>query len=135
VPRRYRLGGAPFERSLVELAVDVFRTVDRGARALVNQDLHGGNVLRAQREPWLAIDPKPLVGERELDGVGILRNAAWDDAPEATVKRWLGALAELGLDRTRLRGWGVAHVLAWGWHEERGWEQRSIAAACVIAGA
>ncbi len=61
---------------------------------LVNQDLHGGNVLRAEREPWLVIDPKPLVGERELEASGLLRNA--DD-----VSRWLDALAELGLDRER----------------------------------
>src|SRR5207249_7195277 len=27
-------------------------------------DLHAGNVLRARREPWLAIDPKPFVGDR-----------------------------------------------------------------------
>ena len=27
---------------------------------------NGDNVLSAEREPWLVIDPKPLVGEREL---------------------------------------------------------------------
>ena len=31
---------------------------------VLHQDLHGGNVLAATRETWLAIDPKPLVGER-----------------------------------------------------------------------
>jgi streptomycin 6-kinase len=96
-----------YERTkLLDAALDVFRTVDRDARFLVNQDLHGGNVLRAEREPWLAIDPKPLVGERELDGVGLLRNA---DDPG----RWIDALAELGYDRGRLWGWGFAHALAW----------------------
>jgi streptomycin 6-kinase len=34
---------------------------------LLTTDLHAGNVLRAQREPWLAIDPKPFVGERAYD--------------------------------------------------------------------
>jgi streptomycin 6-kinase len=105
VPRRYRLHGRPFERRLLERAVDVFRSTDGSANWLANQDLHGGNVLRAQREPWLVIDPKPLVGERELDGVGLLRNAA-------SPRRWLDVLAELGLDRERLRGWGLAHALA-----------------------
>src|SRR5688572_16593954 len=64
VPQRFAHAGEPFERKLVDLAVDTFRTVDRGASYLVNQDLHGGNVLAAAREPWLVIDPKPLVGER-----------------------------------------------------------------------
>lgn len=91
---------------LLDAALDVFRTVDRSARHLVNQDLHGGNVLRSARDPWLVIDPKPLVGERELDGVGLLRNAA-------DPRRWVDALAELGYDRNRLWGWGVAHALAW----------------------
>ena len=75
VPERYERGGRPFERSLLDAAIAVFRSVDRGASRLVNQDLHAGNVLRAEREPWLVIDPKPLVGEREVDGVGPLRNA------------------------------------------------------------
>jgi streptomycin 6-kinase len=99
------------EPALLEYALDVLRTVDSEARFLVNQDLHGGNVLSAEREPWLVIDPKPLVGERELDGVGLLRNAAFRGA---SVAHWLDVLADLGLDRERLRGWGVAHTLAWG---------------------
>ena len=37
---------------------------------LCHQDLHGGNILRAEREPWLAIDPKPIVAERAYDTVG-----------------------------------------------------------------
>jgi streptomycin 6-kinase len=134
VPRRYELGGRPFEPALVELAVEVFRTADRGASHLVNQDLHGGNVLRAEREPWLVIDPKPLVGEPELDGVGLLRNAARRGGA-AAVRRWLDVLAELGLDRARTRAWGVAHALAWGWDDARGWSPRAIAAARSIVSA
>jgi streptomycin 6-kinase len=99
------------EAGLLDYALDVLRSVDSEARFLVNQDLHGGNVLSAEREPWLVIDPKPLVGERELDGVGLLRNAVFRDQ---SVAHWLDVLADLGLDRERLRGWGVAHALAWG---------------------
>ena len=42
---------------------------------LVHQDLHGDNVLAAQREPWLVIDPKPLAGEREFAVAPIVRSA------------------------------------------------------------
>jgi streptomycin 6-kinase len=114
VPRWYALAGEPFERALLDAAVDVYLSVDRSDAWLVNQDLHGGNVLRAEREPWLVIDPKPLVGERELESSGLLRNA--DD-----VSRWLDVLADLGFDRERARGWGVAHNLAWAWDERLGW--------------
>jgi streptomycin 6-kinase len=119
VPRRYAAAEAPFERVLLETALDVYRTVDRSAGRLVNQDLHGGNVLRATREPWLVIDPKPLVGERELEASGLLRNAE-------DVSGWLDALAELGFDRERARGWGVAHNLAWAWDERRGWIEQHV---------
>ena len=133
VQGRYELDGRQFERSLVELAVDVFRTADPGATALVNQDLHGGNILRAGREPWLVIDPKPLVGERELDAVGLLRNAAWNGGTPA-VGGCLDVLAGLGLDRERARAWAVAHALAWGW-ADGGWSTGSVDAARLIAAA
>jgi streptomycin 6-kinase len=119
VPRWYDAAGKPFERVLLDTALDVYRTVDRSARVLVNQDLHGENVLRAQREPWLVIDPKPLVGERELEASAPLRNTT-------DVSRWLDALADLGLDRDRARGWGVAHNLAWAWDERRGWLEQHV---------
>jgi streptomycin 6-kinase len=119
VPRWFAHAGDPFERSLLEKAVDVYRTVDRWASWLVNQDLHGGNILRASREPWLAIDPKPLVGERELEASGLLRNAD-------SVSRWLDVLAALGFDRERARGWGVAHNLAWAWDERAGWLEQHV---------
>jgi streptomycin 6-kinase len=128
VPRRYEEAGTPFERALLETAVDVYRTVDRSASWLVNQDLHGGNVLRAAREPWLVIDPKPLVGEREVESTGPLRNTE-------DVSRWLDVLAELGFDRERARGWGVAHNLAWAWDERRGWLDRHVEEARRILNA
>jgi streptomycin 6-kinase len=133
VQARYELDGRLFERSLVDLAVDVFRTAGPDAKTLVNQDLHGGNILSSAREPWLVIDPKPLVGERELDAVGLLRNAAWNGGTHS-VRRWLAVLAELGLDRERARGWGAAHALAWGW-ADGGWSTESVDAARLIAAA
>jgi len=119
VPRWYAAAGSPFERSLLEVALDVYRTVDRSSTHLVNQDLHGGNILRAEREPWLVIDPKPLVGERELEASGLLRNTD-------SVSRCLDVLAGVGFDRERARGWGIAHNLAWAWDERRGWLEQHV---------
>jgi streptomycin 6-kinase len=128
VPRWYDDAGRPFERALVDLALDTYATVDRSASYLVNQDLHGGNVLAAAREPWLVIDPKPLVGEREIEASGLLRNAE-------DVSHWLDALAELGLDRERARAWGVAHNLAWAWDEVRlEWHDNHVEEARRILG-
>jgi streptomycin 6-kinase len=112
VPSRYHEAGKPFERELLDFSVEVYRAASRSAAYLVNQDLRGGNILRAEREPWLVIDPKPFVGERELEASGLLRNAK-------SVTRWLDVLEDLGLDRERAHGWGVAHNLAWSWDEHR----------------
>jgi streptomycin 6-kinase len=131
---RYERAGAPFERTLLDYAADVFNSADRTARALVNQDLHGGNILRAKRETWLVIDPKPIVGEREANGVAPLRNAAFRGGP-ARVRDWLNALTDLGLDRERTRGWAVAHALAWGRSADDGWSPEHIAAARAILNA
>jgi streptomycin 6-kinase len=128
VPRWFADAGNPFERSLLDAALDVYGSVDPSAAWLVNQDLHGGNILRASREPWLVIDPKPLVGERELEASGLLRNAD-------SVSRWLDVLTELGLDRERARGWGVAHNLAWAWDEHRGWLDEHVEEARRILNA
>jgi streptomycin 6-kinase len=113
VPRRYDQGGRPFERSLVDLAVDVFRSADRSARFLVNQDLHGGNVLRADREPWLLIDPKPLVGEREFGVAPIVRSRELGHSQRDVLRRLDRLTGELGLDRERARGWTIGQTIAW----------------------
>jgi streptomycin 6-kinase len=128
LPRWYADGGRPFEKRLLEHALEVYRTVDRSASVLVNQDLHGANILAAEREPWLVIDPKPLVGERELEASGLLRNTH-------DVSRWLDVLLELGFDRERARGWGVAHNLAWAWDERRGWLEQHLEEARRILNA
>ena len=131
VSAAYEAAGAPFERSLLDFALDVFASVDPGAGLLVNQDLHGANIHRAEREPWLAIDPKPLVGEREIDGVGLLRNAAW----RGIATDCLDLLGDLGYDRERSRAWGVAHALAWGHEPGTGWSEQHLAAARAIRAA
>jgi streptomycin 6-kinase len=128
IPRRYAEAGKPFERSLLDAAAGVYRSVDRSAAHLVNQDLHGGNILRAEREPWLVIDPKPLVGEIELDGAGLLRNAS-------DVGRLLDVLRDLGLDRERAREWGFAHAVAWSWDERSGWSSGNVERARMILSA
>jgi streptomycin 6-kinase len=78
---------------------------------LLHQDFHGGNVLLSERG-WLAIDAKPLVGEREFDVASLIRDRR--PATKAQMERRLDYLVErLGLDRERTRGWAIAHALAW----------------------
>jgi streptomycin 6-kinase len=114
------LGRLPFERMLLDQAITFLREAGpaQGELVVAHQDFHSGNVLRAAREPWLAIDPKPVIGEREFDTASLLRDRRWelraDPDPEGRIRRRRDLLAaELDLDRERMRGWGIAHALAW----------------------
>jgi len=85
----------------------------QGEQVLLHQDLHGDNVLAAQREPWLVIDPKPLAGERELSVAPIVRSNELGHGKRAVLHRLDRVTAELGLDRERALGWTVAQTVAW----------------------
>ncbi|MBI2150740.1 MAG: hypothetical protein HYU27_09080, partial [Acidobacteria bacterium] len=54
---------------------------------MFHQDLHGDNVLRAAREPWLVIDPKPVAGEREFSVSPIVRSAEFGHSRKQVVDR------------------------------------------------
>jgi streptomycin 6-kinase len=81
------------------------------ADKLLATDLHAGNVLRSQREPWLVIDPKPFIGDIAFDLVQHLHNceARLHADPIGIVKR-LANLAEV--DEERLRLWTFARAAA-----------------------
>lgn len=78
---------------------------------LLATDLHAGNVLRAQREPWLAIDPKPFFGDRSYDPVQHLINCETrlHQDPAYLVERIAGLT---GVDPERLRLWAFARAAA-----------------------
>jgi streptomycin 6-kinase len=78
---------------------------------LLATDLHAGNVLRAQREPWLVIDPKPFVGDPAYDVTQHLLNCdgrLHSDA-DGTIRRVADLLH---LDHERVRLWTFARVAA-----------------------
>jgi streptomycin 6-kinase len=110
LPADFDRFGRPFEVALVEeaaaLCVDLAASTE--PRVLVNRDFHLGNVLSAQREPWLAIDPKPLAGERVFDTGHLLRSTLPEELDRAAVGRLVRRLAdELQLDPERVRAWAL----------------------------
>jgi streptomycin 6-kinase len=78
---------------------------------LLATDLHGGNVLRARREPWLAIDPRPFVGDPAYDATQHLINNETGLRTDAdgTIRRF-AELADLDPERVRL--WTFARAAA-----------------------
>jgi streptomycin 6-kinase len=78
---------------------------------LLATDLHAGNVLRAEREPWLVIDPKPFVGDPAYDATQHLFNCdeRLQTDPHATIERF-ASLLEVDAERVRL--WIFARAAA-----------------------
>jgi streptomycin 6-kinase len=94
-----------------ELARELAAT--QGELVLVHQDLHGDNVLAAEREPWLVIDPKPLAAEREFAVASIVRSGELGHSKRDVIYRLDRLCSELGLDRERARGWTIVQTTAW----------------------
>jgi streptomycin 6-kinase len=109
--------GRPYERTLLDEALAALRELGPTQEDVVlcHQDLHGGNILRAEREPWLAIDSKPIVAERAYDLVPAARDLDEDQRiTVAEIRRRLDVLSDrLGVDRERVRRWMIAKHLAW----------------------
>ena len=125
LPRQWHATGRPFERSLLDAAVDALRELGptQGPLVLSNEDFHAGNVLRASREPWLAIDPKPIAAEREFTLLAMIRDRPDEvlagPRPIPRLRRRLDRLSsDLSLDRERMRDWTIAHTIAWGFEPD-----------------
>ncbi|HKP19547.1 MAG TPA: aminoglycoside phosphotransferase family protein [Gaiellaceae bacterium] len=107
--------GRTFDDALLATSLEALRTLpaSQGEAVLLHQDLHAQNVLRAQREPWLVIDPKPLAGEREFGVAPIVRSLELGHSRRHVVGRLDRLTSELALDRERARLWSIAQTIAW----------------------
>ncbi len=97
---------------LVAKAMTLFRTLPDSAerQVMLCTDLHAGNVLAAQREPWLVIDPKPYVGDPAYDILQHLINC--EDRLRVDPDTLLGTMTALtGLDPERCRLWLFARCV------------------------
>ena len=117
---RFAGGTGPVPARLVERAEALFSELiaSMGERVLLHGDLHHYNILSAEREPWLAIDPKGVEGEPEFELWQFMRNRLErSQDSEKALPRLVDQFAdELGLDRERIVGWGVAQsVLSLWW--------------------
>ena len=105
--------GQWLDAGLVNEGLGLFRELPRSAprNVLLTTDLHAGNILRAQREPWLAIDPKPFVGDPAYDATQHLLNCheRLRSDPDGTIRRFAD---RLDVDRDRVRAWTFARAAA-----------------------
>jgi streptomycin 6-kinase len=127
-------GTGPFPTALVERAERLWSELEDSKAEpaiLLHGDLNSGNVLSAEREPWLAIDPKGIMGEPVYDTGIFLRDPVdrilSSAQPDRFLARRIDQLAErLGFPRNRIRDWGLAQAVLSAWwsieDEGDGWE-------------
>lgn len=119
--QRYDDGTGPLPPELTSRAERLFpELVATSAQPVVlHGDLHHYNILR-DRDHWLAIDPKGIVGEPAYEIGALMRNRLprmGDDAAATDVlTRRLRIVAEVtGLDADRMRRWTIAQALLSAW--------------------
>ncbi|TDU87500.1 streptomycin 6-kinase [Kribbella voronezhensis] len=110
---------APVPRRYVEQAAALARDFASDPDcdgALIHTDLHYENVLAADREPWLVIDPKPLSGDPHYEVAPLIWNR-WDelaaarDLRFALRRRFYAIVDTAGLDEDRARDWIIVRQL------------------------
>jgi streptomycin 6-kinase len=116
---------------LARAGIDLFRALPSTSHedVLLCTDLHAGNVLAAQREPWLVIDPKPYVGDPTYDAVQHMLNC--EQRLQADPHGLVLRMAELlDLDAERLLLWLFARCV----EESADWPQHADVARRIAPG-
>ncbi|MBC7300942.1 MAG: kinase [Nocardia sp.] len=83
-----------------------------GELLIVNRDTHLGNIVAAEREPWLLIDPKPCLGEAAFDaGFLIMIQIQSNPTREHANTVVAATAAALAVDPDRARGWALVRAV------------------------
>ena len=125
--RRLITSEVPWTVQPIERGVDLLRSMSAAgvSPVLLHGDLHPGNILAAERHAWLAIDPKPLVGDPAFEPVQLLTQRGGrivEPSAPADVAERLEIIADMcGVDATRVGRWAIARCAEWSmWSWERG---------------
>ena len=112
----------PVPPRMVEQALHLGRalvTDPASTGVIVHGDLHYQNVLAADREPWLAIDPKPMSGDPHWEPAPMLWNR-WEEMAgphggqslRTAIRRRFHTLVDAaGLDEARARDWVIVRMV------------------------
>ena len=120
--QKYKGGTGPFPEKLIDkteiVAQELLNSMETAV--LLHGDLHHDNIIKAGRQPWLAIDPKGVLGEPAYEIGALLRNPIQRLKHTSDLKslftRRIDQLHELlGFDKQRMLGWGMAQMVLGAW--------------------
>jgi streptomycin 6-kinase len=120
--RRWAEGRSELDPVLIAEGIALWRELAEGGdEVLLHADFHPRNVLASDREPWLVIDPKPLVGDAGFEPIPLILEASFPRNLEWRTHGWGLEIARrtkrvcdrLGLDLPRVAAWGVARSVDW----------------------
>jgi len=135
MPERWDRLNRPLPRRLVDAACDAAVHLGPATQSLLaNYDLHYGNVLAGEREPWLAIDPKVVVGDPEFGIAQLLWTRLEDMQRAGGLERHFAALVDrAGFDPHRARAWTLVRCVDyWLWALSVGLTEDPVRCAVIV---
>ena len=135
--KHFHGGTGPFNKTLVERAersVQDFFAEDY-VPILMHGDFHHFNILSSERG-WVVIDPKGVIGPAGYEVGPFLLNP-WEEPLNesrfrAQAKKRIYILSEhLGMERERIREWGIAHAVLSAWWDFEGNMAWKYSMACA----
>ena len=117
-----RHGATDFPGSYAAKALEFYETLStqRGREAYLHGDFHPGNVVTARRSPYLAIDPKGIIGHVGYDIAVFLNNFHWWQEGKPDIYARLDmAITQFSkafeIDPLELRQWAFAQMVLGAW--------------------
>ena len=111
-----------FPADYAEKALAIYKklSADRNRTFYLHGDFHPGNVVSATRAPFLAIDPKGILGHIGYEIAVFLNNLHWWQETEPDVRDLLATAVTqfseaFDVDPTELRQWAYAQMVLGAW--------------------
>lgn len=118
LPARWEQVGRPMSRTVLDRGCELaLHHGPAAANRLVHYDLHYDNILAGQREPWLAVDPKVVIGDPEFGIAQLFMNRLEEIERSGGLDRHFALLCEAAaLDLTLARAWTLVRTVDyWLW--------------------
>lgn len=115
---KYHGKTGPLPEKIISAGEELYKHLIRTSSEafILHGDLHHDNVLSAKREPYLAIDPQSVIGEKAHETAAMLRNPQsklhkFKNPKQVLLTRIAILSEELDINRERIRQWGIAQTI------------------------